>query len=76
MLLLTFFIFLLLGKRNNLIFKIRNQAIKKIYDENIKNIGTSKTRKEYDSILDKPGSYYFMVIDLRKWTFKDFYPNL
>lgn len=64
--------------RNSLIFKIRTEAMRltgiksmRLVDEG-KGINSLSPWEDFTS----QGSYDYMMFDLRKWTFKQFYPGL
>lgn len=69
MILISGFFTFVMFVRNNIIFMIRSKAIDIIYDnyEYFEMYGFS--------LLDNPG-YIRMLFDLKKWTFKQFYPML
>lgn len=56
----------LLGIRNEIVYKTRMKAIAIIF--------SYKDWQKQMAVLENPG-YYTMVFDLTKWTFKGFYPE-
>jgi hypothetical protein len=58
--------------RTQLIYKIRYRAINSIHLKNLKS--ENYDLNCYDR-LDKP-SFNYMMFDISKWTFKQFYPDL
>lgn len=67
----------LLLVRNELVFRANKRAIKLVSEAN-KRLIKSGLYSSYDfwSVYDSYPSYNAMMLDLRKWTFKQFYPGL
>ncbi len=62
--------------RNNLILKYRLKAISIISDNAKTDMLAGKSWKHNYDELDNYGTYIWMLIDVRKWTFNHFYGSL
>lgn len=67
----------LLLVRNELVFRIRARRLSEIHDLNVQQIGRPDfiaVMEQRYAELDSPG-YADMVLDLRRWTYRQFFPQ-
>ncbi len=73
--LLSFFC-LLMSWRNNIIYKIRMKAINTVDEKSKKAIEKGQDWTIYFDRYSSCGGYLKMLFDLKKWKYKDFYPDI
>jgi len=63
--------------RNDLVFNYKTRALKMTSEKSIKAILDDYPNWEkFYNLYESYGSYNKMMLNLKKWTFKDFYPDL
>ena len=62
--------------RNHLVFKYRIRAIREISKKAKAAIDSDGDWRKYYIKLDNCDTYNKMLLNLRKWTYKQFYPDL
>lgn len=65
--------------RTHLCFRIRMKAMQLAHEENLRRLGTEADLLEFPIVREIRGtgpSYSAMVFDIRRWTLRQFYPDI